>query len=519
MNDEGNHSEQPSADGKEVEVVASTSVCTGILQANDTTQQQPQSSEAAALDDVKAVKFIVTKKEEDAVTTAEGTGSGSSTGTDADAEQIEEPQSSDTVEDKAAPDEEPPKRQSLFHQFHEFEAIFCRLEETAHEKIYKGQYTKRECRFVFMAGSLGCFNYGFINGVCVSGLLSSTGKIAAVAGLAGRWTDASINLAKGDVEGWGYFMCLILSYMVGSFLVGLISPNAIPYQIDPKYGPTFMLGALFLFLASLIAAAGVRDIRFAFFLAAAANGVQNGVASLYSANLIRCSLTGVSIDFALLLAKAIRGNKTDIWRLLPLSMIILTFFMGGACAWWAVNQFLGWTLLFSAALFFLLGISLTYFIVTSLDVSTKSALLGTWVWNNVMNRKKKELDELRKSVTAPSTTIGTTTNGSHTLRRRKQAERQSMLAEARHLGHQFLLEMFDKMDLDHNGSLDAEELLLGLVKLDPSITARDVKNLIEAVDLDGDRRIDRQEWELFVNQMTKTTGTNNNFQADAEFNL
>jgi len=40
------------------------------------------------------------------------------------------------------------------------ESMFTRLENKAHEKIFQGQYTKRECTYVLGAGVFGCFNYG-----------------------------------------------------------------------------------------------------------------------------------------------------------------------------------------------------------------------------------------------------------------------------------------------------------------------------------------------------------------------
>ena len=49
-------------------------------------------------------------------------------------------------------------------------------------------------------------------------------------------------------------------------------------------------------LAASILAALEFETIYVFCLAAAANGIQNGIASIYSANLIRCSLTGSSTD-------------------------------------------------------------------------------------------------------------------------------------------------------------------------------------------------------------------------------
>jgi len=455
---------------------------------------------------VKKAEAVVSMRNEDTGATA---GSSSSSSSYVDASDTTQPQQLFATTAATAAT----TLDDIKHNLKKLEGVFSRLEEKAHEKIFKGEYTKRECRYVFYAGIVGCFNYGFVNGVCLSGLLSpQTGESASVGGLGGNWAKASMNLAQGDLGEMGFYMYLILSYMAGSFLVGLISPHAVPYQIDPKYGPSFMLGALFLFLASAIAAGGVHgSIHYSFFLASAASGVYNGVASLYSANLIRCSVTGSFIDAALLIAQSIRGNHTGLWRLLPLTMVLVTFFLGGAVSWWASQRFLSYTLLFNAALFFLLGVSLTFFIVANLQVSIRNALLGNWMWNMVLQQKKQEYVDYRQSAMASSSM--TTTD--HTTRLgggkdHHDDERQSMLVEARQLGRKTLLDMFDQMDMDGDGSLDADELLMGLIKLDPHMTAKEVKSIINVVDLDGDRRINQQEWELFVNQMMNTTGQVNN---------
>ena len=49
--------------------------------------------------------------------------------------------------------------------------------------------------------------------------------------------------------------------------------------------------------------------RALFYFAAVANGIQNGVTSTYSANLIRTShLTGTSTDIGLIFGQMLRGN-------------------------------------------------------------------------------------------------------------------------------------------------------------------------------------------------------------------
>lgn len=350
--------------------------------------------------------------------------------------------------------------------------MFLRMEAKAHEKIFKGRYTKRECTYVFLVGVIGSFNYGFINGACMSGLLSSSGKSASVGGLSGHFTNSSLDLAKGDFQNFGYFSCMILSYMMGSFLVGVVCHTATPYQLNPKYGPIFMLGGAFLCGASLIAAMDIYDTKYAFYLAGAANGMQNGMASLYSANLIRCSMTGASIDVALLFGKILRGNRRGIWKLVVLITILFNFCLGGLVSFWATSQFMGRALLFNAALFLVIGISLVSFIVKELDVSVRAALLGTWIWKIAVTNLKISSDLFDKQSGAKTSDDA-------------------------------LLAIFDEIDDDSNGFIDIHELLLAFLKADPDITADEVKLLFQSVDTDGDGKLSRAEWAIMVKQKTK----------------
>ena len=158
-----------------------------------------------------------------------------------------------------------------------------------------GVTSAKEAYFVFAIGLLLSLNSGYINGLCLSGLLSEDGSHKEpVSAFTGTYTKSGLSLANGEVKLFGFEFTLILSFIGGAVLAGLMNPKAIPHKLVPSYGPTFLIASLCM-IASSIAAVLYPDGRALYYFAAMANGIQNGMTSTYSANLIRTShLTGTS---------------------------------------------------------------------------------------------------------------------------------------------------------------------------------------------------------------------------------
>jgi hypothetical protein len=81
---------------------------------------------------------------------------------------------------EAAPPSNNPRRKKgrLSQRFSEkIDKVSGKIDKTsdrAYAKVFGEDYSKRECSFVITAGSLFAFNSGFVNGSCMSGLLSQT---------------------------------------------------------------------------------------------------------------------------------------------------------------------------------------------------------------------------------------------------------------------------------------------------------------------------------------------------------
>ena len=106
-----------------------------------------------------------------------------------------------------------------------------------------GVASSQEAYFVFALGLLLSINSGYINGLCLSGLLTEGGSDKqGVSAFTGTYTKSGLALADGDPKLFGFEFTLILAFIGGATVAGVMNPRAIPHQLVPSYGPTFMLG-------------------------------------------------------------------------------------------------------------------------------------------------------------------------------------------------------------------------------------------------------------------------------------
>ena len=102
-----------------------------------------------------------------------------------------------------------------------------------------------EAYFVFGLGLLLSLNSGYINGLCLSGLLTEDGSDKqGVSAFTGTYTKSGLALAGGNAKLFGFEFTLILAFIAGATVTGMMNPKAIPHKLVPSYGPTFSLGAL-----------------------------------------------------------------------------------------------------------------------------------------------------------------------------------------------------------------------------------------------------------------------------------
>jgi uncharacterized membrane protein YoaK (UPF0700 family) len=344
------------------------------------------------------------------------------------------------------------------------------------------KYSAREHAFIVLVAMLLSFNSGFSNGLSLSGLLAPAGEILyafqSTSGYTGVYTQSALALASSSFETYqqdgdnvtnvgvfGFQSCMVLSFVSGAAISGVLNPRPSPWRLAPMYAPTFFLGAMFMCVAASLAhvdpyTPDPNRHRFYFFVALA-NGIQNGVSSMYSANLIRTThMTGTSTDVGLFIGQLLRRNNTNLWKLKILLGLVASFWTGGFLSLYAVTQWRSRTLLFNAAVFLMVVVLIVVFLVRNLHVPLLSALRGSWHWQRTLQQLS--------------------------IRDANGGQPQS---------DEKLLSIFQSMDADGNGYLCFDELYQGLQLLGCTDITRDqVEHMFQVCDRDGDGKISAKEW-------------------------
>eukprot|EP00574_Skeletonema_japonicum_P003658 CAMPEP_0201716630 /NCGR_PEP_ID=MMETSP0593-20130828/2563_1 /ASSEMBLY_ACC=CAM_ASM_000672 /TAXON_ID=267983 /ORGANISM="Skeletonema japonicum, Strain CCMP2506" /LENGTH=569 /DNA_ID=CAMNT_0048206477 /DNA_START=65 /DNA_END=1771 /DNA_ORIENTATION=+ len=355
-------------------------------------------------------------------------------------------------------------------------SFVARVRDTAAAKQPKGIASKvgakntQEAVFVLILGLLLSLNSGYINGLCLSGMVGPDRQ--SVSAFTGTYTKSGLALAAGDPKLFGFEFTLILSFIGGAIVSGAMNPQAIPHKLVPTYGPTFLLGSIFM-IASAIFGVTLPDGRALYYFAAMANGLQNGMTSTYSANLIRTShLTGTSTDIGLIAGQMLRGNKKNYWKFKVLVGLAASFWLGGLISFYSAQKFLSQSLWFSAALYLLVGMTHCVYVVLSQRVSFIQAMTGTWKWEKVLETMASSMNPEGGGLEAGMTD--------------EQIDR-----------------IFKTIDTDASGTIDADELKTALDDMGMKLSEQCVASMLKVVDENGDGVVDILEFRTLVNIATE----------------
>jgi len=335
-----------------------------------------------------------------------------------------------------------------------------------------GETTFEEAIFVLVLGLCLSLNSGYINGLCISGMLSQEGsRTQGVAAFTGTYTKSGLALASSDSSLFGFNIFLILCFVGGACISGVLNPEAVPHKLAPSYGPTFLIGSGFMILSATFAELNANG-KALFYCAAVANGLQNGMTSMYSANLIRTShLTGTSTDIGLIAGQMLRGNFKNSWKFKILVALASSFWYGGLLAYWAASAFLSRALWFSAGLYMLIGLSHVIFVMLAQNVSFFQSMFGRWEWDKVLNQLS-------------------VVNHGFNFESADDEEIQRMTRD--------IDAVFNSIDKDDSNTIDSDELSEALSKLDMKVTKQALDVMIKVVDENGNGEIDREEFHVLV---------------------
>lgn len=176
-----------------------------------------------------------------------------------------------------------------------------------------------------IGGCLLSVNGGFINAVAIVEAGFS------VSHMTGNVSNAAINLDEGDFGSFWWLTGLLISYMAGCVITGLVGGEYENFRLGHSYGRIFCIGFILL-VSALCADIVLHKSKFVFLaLCAASCGLQNSMTTKFSGSMIRTShITGAVTDIGLLLGRMLRGRRENMWRLGLLVPTTLCFFIGAA---------------------------------------------------------------------------------------------------------------------------------------------------------------------------------------------
>eukprot|EP01118_Nematostelium_gracile_P010673 TRINITY_DN3716_c0_g1_i2.p1 TRINITY_DN3716_c0_g1~~TRINITY_DN3716_c0_g1_i2.p1 ORF type:complete len:239 (-),score=44.07 TRINITY_DN3716_c0_g1_i2:254-970(-) len=201
-------------------------------------------------------------------------------------------------------------------------------------------HERKDFKWLVTGGFVLAAHAGFINVVCLSPPRSQ-----AVGHTTGMMATVTLRLSEGEFFQSLYLMILVLSFMLGAFITGLITGNA-KFNLDSRYGIILLCcSGLITLAATGFAFSEDKDNKWLYCLLALASGMQNAMCTTFSGAVIRTThTTGTSTDIGILLGIWIRDNtyrkywlgkppkQNDQWKLKILFPLWFGYLFGGLLA-------------------------------------------------------------------------------------------------------------------------------------------------------------------------------------------
>ena len=165
---------------------------------------------------------------------------------------------------------------------------------------------------------------------CSAGCINAVGFLGihhqALSHMSGTATAFSTDLVAGRSELAGHAILVLLSFFLGSTLSGVIVRQSV-LQMGRRYGVALTCESVLLFAAAHFLRAGSNTGDY---LAAAACGLQNALATTYSGAIVRTThITGLVTDLGIAAGLALRRDAVDHRRVILHLTLVTGFVTGG----------------------------------------------------------------------------------------------------------------------------------------------------------------------------------------------
>jgi uncharacterized membrane protein YoaK (UPF0700 family) len=175
-------------------------------------------------------------------------------------------------------------------------------------------------RWVLFGGMLLAFIAGIINATGFLGV-----QHQGITHLTGTTTLLGTAIGQGDVARMLHFAAMIGAFVAGCVASGVIIQDS-TLRLGRRYGVVLTIEAMLLIVAVPLLGSGhpAGD-----YLASAACGLQNAMASTYSGAVLRTThVSGTLTDLGIFLGHWLRGLPIDVRRARLLSALVVSFLAG-----------------------------------------------------------------------------------------------------------------------------------------------------------------------------------------------
>ena len=174
--------------------------------------------------------------------------------------------------------------------------------------------------------------YGSFLLALVAGLVNSIGllgfKHQAISHLSGITTLVGTGIVNSSIFDVLHLVIVLVSFLIGSAVSGYFLHGG-ALKLGRNYSSLLLLEAGLL-LGTIYFL--TNDSLFGHYLASAACGLQNALATRYSGAVVRTThVTGIFTDLGIMLGLKLKGEDFDSRKALLFLLIILGFILGGVC--------------------------------------------------------------------------------------------------------------------------------------------------------------------------------------------
>ncbi len=205
----------------------------------------------------------------------------------------------------------------------------------------------------------GAFLLAFVAG-CVNAVGLMGFEHQAISHLSGTATLLGTEVIQSSIGNVVHLATILLSFFLGAALSGFLLHGSI-LKLGRHYDIALLIEAILLFCSIYLLSSSSLAGHY---LASAACGMQNALATTYSGAVVRTThVTGIFTDLGIMLGAKVRGEEIDKRKVILFVLIILGFILGGVLGAFLFNQFKFYALAWPGIICLLLA--LTYRIYSS----------------------------------------------------------------------------------------------------------------------------------------------------------